>query len=469
MATSSFEPEAAPENTPPLRRGTRKRIRTQKVRDMLPVATPHTVESEETAPVPRHRVTLHVREHFRTLANKFGLARLYKGKPSRVPDEELDIGSTFIPTKATNAIHQKRSLAEILNPYPNLSAFLFDHRFWTSGGKDSRQARDEAKAIHGRPDYIPQDIFNANLDKVEETLRARSKAAQWDNEDGWHETPITIGIPLGEKSSTTARRIDSTHNSRVHRHEAFENDPAEHEIVGQHFSIPGFHHRSICSIIKETFATDPAAHDFHYNPFELFHFSTGKPPERVHGELYTSDCWLEADAKLQFSPREPECELPRAIAAMMIWSDATHLSQFGNAKAWPIYMFFGNQSKYARCQPSAYGAHHLGYLPSVSNQTNFYILILMLQQKLPDNLQDKIRAALGKAASKPVLTHCRREIFQSAWKILLDDPEFMHAYHHGIVVDCADGVRRRLYPRLFTYSADYPEKYEAQTRVCFSS
>lgn len=35
----------------------------------------------------------------------------------------------------------------------------------------------------------------------------------------------------------------------------------------------------------------------------------------------------------------------------------------------------------------------------------------------------------------------------------------MHAYRHGIIVLCADGIVRRLYPRFFTYSADYPEKY----------
>lgn len=39
------------------------------------------------------------------------------------------------------------------------------------------------------------------------------------------------------------------------------------------------------------------------------------------------------------------------------------------------------------------------------------------------------------------------------------DEEFMQAYFHGIVLDCADGVRRRVFPRFFTYSADYPEKY----------
>lgn len=43
------------------------------------------------------------------------------------------------------------------------------------------------------------------------------------------------------------------------------------------------------------------------------------------------------------------------------------------------------------------------------------------------------------------------------WRLLLDD-EFLHAHQHGIVLECADGIFRRVYPRIFTYSADYPEK-----------
>jgi len=79
--------------------------------------------------------------------------------------------------------------------------------------------------------------------------------------------------------------------------------------------------------------------------------------------------------------------------------------------------------------------------------------------QLPDQIQDKIKAALGKAASRAHLTHCRREIFQAAWLILIQDPEFLDAYLNGIIVECIDGIKRRLFPRFFTYSADYPEKY----------
>jgi hypothetical protein len=38
------------------------------------------------------------------------------------------------------------------------------------------------------------------------------------------------------------------------------------------------------------------------------------------------------------------------------------------------------------------------------------------------------------------------------------DGEFLEACKHGIVIECPDGVSRRFYPRIFTYSADYPEK-----------
>ncbi len=46
---------------------------------------------------------------------------------------------------------------------------------------------------------------------------------------------------------------------------------------------------------------------------------------------------------------------------------------------------------------------------------------------------------------------------QKIWALLLD-AEFMEAYEHGIVITCADGISQRVYPRFFTYSADYPEK-----------
>ena len=40
------------------------------------------------------------------------------------------------------------------------------------------------------------------------------------------------------------------------------------------------------------------------------------------------------------------------------------------------------------------------------------------------------------------------------WKFLLDD-DFIHVHTYGMVITCADGIKHWVYPRFFTYSADY--------------
>ncbi|TFK38281.1 hypothetical protein BDQ12DRAFT_698836 [Crucibulum laeve] len=90
--------------------------------------------------------------------------------------------------------------------------------------------------------------------------------------------------------------------------------------------------------------------------------------------------------------------------------------------------------------PDSFAAHHLAYIP-----------------KLVDNFQDAYCEKFGVPASAEVLKHCRREIIQAVWLILLDD-DFMDAYIHGFIIKCCDEILHRFFPQFFTYSADYPEK-----------
>ena len=55
---------------------------------------------------------------------------------------------------------------------------------------------------------------------------------------------------------------------------------------------------------------------------------------------------------------------------------------------------------------------------------------------------------------------------QQVWLLLLDD-EFMEAYKHGILILCGNGILRRIFPRIFFYSADYPEKYVCLLRSIY--
>jgi hypothetical protein len=52
----------------------------------------------------------------------------------------------------------------------------------------------------------------------------------------------------------------------------------------------------------------------------------------------------------------------------------------------------------------------------------------------------------------------KHELVHAILQMLLSDPAFLNAYKNGIVVRCTDGVLRRIFLRLFTYSADYPER-----------
>ncbi len=83
--------------------------------------------------------------------------------------------------------------------------------------------------------------------------------------------------------------------------------------------------------------------------------------------MYNSEAMVLEYEKLTARPRAPGDNLEIAIVGIMLWSDSTHLAQFGNASLWPIYLFFANQSKYVRARPTSFAAHHLAYIPSVSH------------------------------------------------------------------------------------------------------
>lgn len=51
----------------------------------------------------------------------------------------------------------------------------------------------------------------------------------------------------------------------------------------------------------------------------------------------------------------------------------------------------------------------------------------------------------------------RREIPHAIYAKMFDE-DFMRAYRDGIILMCGDAIIRSMHPRLFTWSADYPEK-----------
>ena len=74
---------------------------------------------------------------------------------------------------------------------------------------------------------------------------------------------------------------------------------------------------------------------------------------------------MELYQEIHSLPRKPGDDLKCVVAPLTLWSDATQLANFGDASLWPIYLYFGNQSKYTRCLPTASACHHVAYIPTV--------------------------------------------------------------------------------------------------------
>lgn len=161
-----------------------------------------------------------------------------------------------------------------------------------------------------------------------------------DNEDaGWHKTQVTIEVPF---SQTTAQ-------------------PGARPYVAA-----DLYHPPLVSVIREKLSNAQDDKLFHYEPYQLRWSAPHLQHEvTMQGKLYTSPAFVDAHRELQESPGEPGCNLPCIVAALMFWSDATHLTTFGNMKLWPVYMYFGNESKYRRCKPSCNLGNHVAYFQKV--------------------------------------------------------------------------------------------------------
>ena len=179
--------------------------------------------------------------------------------------------------------------------------------------------------------------FNAHteMNRFDKSESATSAGLQ----DGWKESSVDILVPTRERNP---------------------------DGNGQLFTVPGLFHCSLTGVIRCVFA-EKASKWFHLTPFKRIWKSPASGQEqRLYDELYTSDAWIAAHDDLQKQQRNDGCTLECVIAGMMFWSDATHLAQFGHASAWPVYLFFGNQSKYVRGRPNSGACHPIAFIPTVS-------------------------------------------------------------------------------------------------------
>lgn len=236
-----------------------------------------------------------------------------------------------------------KKFKNICAPFANSSIFRLVQHYYQSIQDSSISGfnwfvRHVLKADDFKLSDIPDDFDLAKelkrLDNLQEDESPFAHAANWKE--------ATIEIPLPAEGVK--------HRSENH---------------APTLKIEGVLYRDMVEVIKSAFQA-PESINFHYTPAKAYYMPAGaKEPERVYSEIYESDeFWEEHKAIMKALPADQR-NMPVTVAALMLYSDATHLANFGSAFLWPYYLFFGNQSKYERAKPSNYAAHHLAYIPKV--------------------------------------------------------------------------------------------------------
>ncbi|KAJ3534489.1 hypothetical protein NMY22_g6905 [Coprinellus aureogranulatus] len=325
--------------------------------------------------------------------------------------------------------------AELLAPFPNVSSFQLGDWFYNQGNQKSLKDFKALIRILKSPAFSVDDIKKTpwtaifrELGKNKEDMSA--KKGEWVDDSGWKTTEVAIEVPV--------------HNRMA------QGRGVERNVAGT------LHHRSITSILEEKIRNQIASQIFHFDGHELLWKpgeAEGSPEFRILSELYNSDAFLEAQNEVRHNP-PPEignCELPRVVVGLMYWSDATHLSTFSTSKLWPLYMVFGNESKYRRGAGTSDTCNHVAYFDSIS-----------------DDFKDYLTERTGGRIPPNLMAHLNRELFHEQWAILLDD-DLLKAIVEGIIIRCSDGVERRFFIRIFTYSSDYPERCPDTDRVLIAT
>lgn len=325
-------------------------------RDFLPEGIPATdslpqtvgLSSSEGSGPARRR--LRIVRRWTTAPNTFGLWREYYSEPSFIPDLNRSL-STFQSGNLESHPHLPLhpSPQDALGPFPNYSTFLQAKWLWQGdttvlGAAANKRLVD---TIYSDPDFRPLDVVGVCFTSLRQKL-AEYQISPFLDSDEWKETAVQISVPLGPQQPGNAF-------------------PASADL-----SVSGLQHRSIVDVVKRVLTTDPNVAHYHLHPFRQYLSTPGSGPEelpkRVVDDIYNSDAMLREYEALRRSPREPGCPFERVILALQFWSDATQLANFGTAKLWPVYMYFGNQPKWARSQPDMHACHDIAHIPSVSSR-----------------------------------------------------------------------------------------------------
>ena len=300
---------------------------------------------------------------FTTRVNEAGLFRVYPIKPTSDPDSIVGLEdvcesphfatSTSRPDHdplLANGISSQTQDQAFYAPFASPSVYRLVSWFFSGSQSKSLADLDRLVAdVINAPDFDAREFagFSATkeakrLDDYKSSPSVSSDAVSFSPSHGWTESNVTLLLPCERKNHVRESKAPT-------------------------FQVSGLFYRDIVNVVTTGFQDAEIFPTLHLTPYKEYRMlGKGNPPERVYGEMYSSDAFFDAWESVQDQCHIAEDGLERVVVALMLWSDSTCLTNFGSASLWPVYLSLGNQSKYIRTKPSTFSNHHLAYMPSVS-------------------------------------------------------------------------------------------------------
>ena len=259
-----------------------------------------------------------------------------------------------LPSDSAADADQQREAAAVTNikenyfqPFENATSFLLMNWFYSGSNMKTLAELDRlVKEVLLKPDYIRDDLLSfraAQESQRVDVIKDKSLAdSLFQAADGWYKVAINIPVPF----------------ERV-RYDSMSDVPM--------FRVESLFFRRPIEVMKAALQ-EARPEEFHLQPFKIYWQRDENDPEqleRIYTDLYNSDAFLAEHDHIQEMYGMSESGHECIIVAIMLWSNSTQLANFGTASLYPIYLFLGNQSKYVRCKPGAFAAHHIAYIPKV--------------------------------------------------------------------------------------------------------
>lgn len=402
-----------------------KQLPPQRVLACTPSESLQAEPSEETVELPSTPFSSSSAV-FQTTPN----VRKYISKPARIPEDDVELddlcdslafhrtlSSSASVSTSSQLLQQFGSLvanaaAPLRNPYhpfANITIYpLVKHNYSSLAGKSNQDTDALVKNVFLQDDFKQEHLVGYTTARELKWLDEREDG-DFPAEDGWRQASVNIPLPKeGVRFSSEDEAPTFEIKGLVYRplletlKKAYQDPTAQlyhwsaHELFWRRPLRQPSNSRSSSqspspeptgTSTSSTASTAPpssssgqsssqraAPPNFSANAESNAGTARNPPAEfedvRVWSEVYNSDIMhmLKEEAALRAQPRNPEDppDIEYAVAPIFFYSDATRLANFGNQSLWPIYMYVASLSKYFRCKPGAFAAHHIAYMPSVS-------------------------------------------------------------------------------------------------------